>query len=184
MLGFLLLLFLIKPSGQVSEADQSDRTASVPSLIDTAERTSGLGPASVPQGSGPDSVRDELVILDAPLEESAPQDPGLESTARPAETIPPESQVDRASLTVRVLNGGGPAGAAAALRDRLEAGGYRVLSVGNAINPHARTTVYYATGFEEQAQTLANDLSESTPILIQSSIASPADVLVVIGSDR
>lgn len=130
---------------------------------------------TLPQGGGSTASLDELVILDQPTESSAPQPE--ESTQDQTTNLP-------ATFTIRILNGSGKAGAAAALKDRLSAEGYTISAIGNATGSYSTTTVYYQTDKQLQAEAVAQTLGNPPVTLEQDSIAAPADVLVVIGADR
>ncbi len=156
----------------------------------TDQSTSTTSPASegddlpfhfqVSQGSGTAAASVFLVVLYTLTETSLPQQDG-EPTIK-GEIAPATEGVS--DFTVRILNGGGKTGAAATLRDELTISGYAVLSVGNARNRHAQTTLYYRDGKLNEAEIVAKQLGEPPVALTANAIAAPADVLIVIGSDR
>jgi hypothetical protein len=64
----------------------------------------------------------------------------------------------------------------------LEQAGFTVSTIGNANNQTYQTTVvYYQTGYLAQAQMVEAALSKYSVSLQESSIASPDQVLVVMG---
>lgn len=145
-----------------------------------------------PSGGG-ETAADDLVILDQPTESSKPQ-PGdgsdltqtsnLSDLGSTAETLSDASQLDKAALTIRILNGGGKAGAAAALRDGLTKQSFTISSIGNAQQTYETTIIYYQTGQRVAAELLSKSLGEPAVTLEENAIATPADVLIVIGADR
>jgi hypothetical protein len=68
-------------------------------------------------------------------------------------------RLSRAQTAVLVLNGGGQAGAAAAVADTAQARGYTVSSVGNAATADYRASVVmFRRGYRPEAARLAHDL--------------------------
>lgn len=187
ILGALVLgLVLIRPGQQSSEASQlgadTERAQESTGAADLTPEASDLlpTPGRFPQGSGVDVLPDDLVVLDTPTTTSLPQS----DTASETQVSAPAATEPSHDFTVRILNGGGQAGAAATLRDQLTAAGYEVLSVGNAKNAHAQTTVYHETEKRALAETVAKDLGEPPVAFTSNAIAAPADILIVIGADR
>ena len=169
-LGFLL----IRPS---SHGETAPKTAAASK---SASSSTAISSFHLPQGGDLNTPLDKLVILDHPNEFSAPQTD--QSTAQASEPVPsPASTTD---FTVRILNGGGAAGAAGKLRDELRAKGFSVSTIGNAQSSYANTTVYYQGGKQASAGKVVDALSDPPPTLSENAIAAPADVLVVIGADR
>jgi hypothetical protein len=102
-------------------------------------------------------------------------------TSSPTPTVSPSS-ISKSSISIRVLNGTTITGLAATGRSILEQAGFKVNSVGNANNQTYQTTViYYQTGLQAQAQMVEAALAKYSVSLQESSIASPDQVLVVMG---
>lgn len=83
--------------------------------------------------------------------------------AKPASTSTSTStsgpRLDRAQVSVIVLNGNGRPGAAASTAERTRALGYTIGNVGNAPrSDYARSLVMYRKGYSAEAQRLAQDL--------------------------
>lgn len=110
-------------------------------------------------------------ILDEPLPNSTAQ------TDVPTTAVSPELP------TVRILNGSPQAGAASAAKATLESLGYRVLSIGDAQFDYVQTTLYYLEGNEDTADAVADALGEAAATTSENIIASPADILVVLGGE-
>nr|WP_229910744.1 LCP family protein [Streptomyces aurantiogriseus] len=84
-------------------------------------------------------------------------------------------------VRVRVLNGTGVSGRAAAVAEKLRAAGFTVTETGNAPETVSRTAVTYPTGLERQAAVLSSQLPKA-----QSSASADAAanvVTLVVGPD-
>lgn len=147
---------------------------------------------ATPPSSEGDTALDKLVILDKPTDSSKPQSLP-ESDATPTDsTVPqttPSTGTDatvpsKSSFTIRILNGGGKAGAAAALRNDLTKQSFKISSVGNAQQTYPTSLVYYQTGKQAEAELVAKTLAEPAVTLEENAIAKPTDLLIVIGTDR
>lgn len=94
-------------------------------------------------------------------------------------------------VSVLVLNDGGPTGTAAAATGNIGEKGYSMQTAANAANPgdSATTTVYYAEGFEADAEAVAavlgrsSDAVEPMPSDTLGPGADSANVVVVLGTD-
>ena len=142
----------------------------------TSNNTASAAPDSslLPVPESEATAATELVVLDQPRAMSAPQ---------ATTTTPTPINADATLPTVRILNGGAPQGAAAALQRTLESKGYTVVSIGNARTTYATTTLYFAAGHESAAAALIETVSLSELTKEESDIAEPANILVVLGSD-
>lgn len=176
VLGVLGLgVVLMRPSGQTSEASPSQESG-----LGSETSTDPTFHLRLPQGSGANLAPDDLVVLDQPTEASLPQS-DTKSAPNTADQSTTEATPD---FTIRILNGGSAAGSAAGLRDQLAEAGYEVLSIGNAKNTHGQTTLYHQADQRTAAETVAKQLGEPPIAFVTSAIASPADVLIVLGVDR
>ena len=90
-------------------------------------------------------------------------------------------------LQVQVLNGSGVAGAAGRMTDKLSQAGYVVLSPANAPQRYSSSAVYFAEGWQEQAEEVlqAAEIEEiDAPIAMPQQFASEeAAVVVLLGTD-
>lgn len=114
---------------------------------------------------------------------------GGSATNRPSKNTADRSQrINRAAVTVSVLNGTTQPGLAAAAATGLNNAGFSDTTTGNLpdANNQATTTVYYATGSKPEAQEVANELAVKTikpatdEILAQ---GGSVPVIVVLGAD-
>jgi hypothetical protein len=109
---------------------------------------------------------------------SATPTPSASSTATPAAS---STSTPVNGFTIRILNGTTSAGAAATAQSTLTKAGFTVSKIGNAANQsYAKTTIYYQTGHQSEAQKVADALGKGT-LLESSSLAKPDIVLVVVG---
>lgn len=113
-------------------------------------------------------------VLDQPTANSIDQ-PETTSAAEPTNTELP---------TVRILNGGPTEGAANAMRDTLASAGYNVISVGDAQFDYIATTIYYTEGNKAAASQVAKTMGDSSLTTTENIIASPAQILVVLGGSN
>lgn len=92
-------------------------------------------------------------------------------------------------VTVLVLNGGGPAGVAKANSDAIGEKGYTMGAYTNASATVATTVVYYADGYQAEAEAVASALGKSADVVEAMPDTPPgpgadtADVVVVLGQD-
>jgi hypothetical protein len=133
---------------------------------------------------------------DAPIETSAPNtastsDPSTTTTSAPATSttvalIPIE---DRASVRVRVLNGGGPEGAATFTSGVLEGEGFSPEGPSDSAAGVAQNTIIFRPGQGSAAATVNESINAAAEFVVEASPDNPnwnefgadIDVLVVIG---
>ncbi len=160
---------------------------SPPSKASTETEATVAAPASAntPTEPGPPEIDrgqsvEEAIILDRPLASSKAQDGSTGSTA-PSEPEPIAApQPD--SFTTRILNGSGRTGAATKVEGQLTKLGFHITTVGTAVNAYEQSVIYYSAGHELQAKALQSAFGHADATIEQSQIASPADVLLVIGA--
>ena len=92
-----------------------------------------------------------------------------------------------AILQVRVLNGSGAAGAAGRLTEKLSRAGYEVLPAGNAPGRYRSSAVYYAEGWQADAEEILAaaeiDEIEQTSAMPEQFRSEQATVIVLLGTD-
>ena len=84
-------------------------------------------------------------------------------------------------IQVRVLNGVGTAGLAAAVSDELQGLGYQMLDPGDYSPALAQSRVWYAQGFEGEAFELAAEFPDAQVEQANAEFDAEADILVVLG---
>ena len=168
VIGGIVVVFgiaiVLKPSPQQVSADApvpdpKEQAAAAPTPVafaHTAEPTPNAAP----------------LVIDQPT---------ATSIAQPETAAP--STVDASLPTVRILNGSTTSGAATKMRDTLMQAGYTVLSVGDAQFDYIQTMIYYTEGNESAAAAVAEASGNSAITLTENIIASPAQVLLVLGGD-
>jgi hypothetical protein len=86
-----------------------------------------------------------------------------------------------------VLNGVRWEGIAAGVAEIMAEKGYENVTIGNTVHLYEETTIYYAPGFEEEAQAVALDFNPGADYRIAEdedvAITYDADVVLVIGKD-
>jgi hypothetical protein len=115
---------------------------------------------------------------------------GQVPTETPTETPTPSpttAALNRKDITVRVLNGGGVAGAAGKMQELLEDLGYTVDSVGNASSyDYEETEISVKAGKEDVASLLTRDLQEDYLLASESGTLDETesfDAQVIIGKE-
>ncbi|MDP5183147.1 LCP family protein [Blastococcus sp. BMG 814] len=99
----------------------------------------------------------------------------------PEDAAPPEA-ADPADVSVAVFNGSGTSGLAASAQDELEAGGFPIVSTGNAdSSDYERTEIRHAAGDEALAAALAAVVPGAVVGIVDD--AAPGTVQLVLGSD-
>ena len=119
---------------------------------------------------------------------ASPSPSSSESTATPTPTptpTPSPSGVNKAAITMRVLNGTSQSGAAATVKSTLEKAGFTVRTTGNAkTTNYTATMIYYQTGHLADAQAVASGLAPTKTTLTESTLANPDMILVVVGTNK
>ena len=108
-----------------------------------------------------------------PKPSSSPSQPRTSPSGPPLVT-PPEN------VSVTVLNGSGTAGAASDLAAELTAAGFNVVSVGNADQQYATTTVLHDPAYDESGRTLGAAIPGSE---VTEDISLGSTLTVVVGAD-
>lgn len=113
------------------------------------------------------------------------------STIAPVSTTSaPKSQAHQpGEVSVIVLNGGGPVGAAAATTNQIKSKGYMAGPAGNANAKVDTTVIYYADGYDQDAAAVAALLgreagaAQPKPSSALGKGAESSNVVVVLGKD-
>ncbi len=111
------------------------------------------------------------------------------STTKPAHPAPTTTTVPPSRVPVLVANASGVTGAAAAVSNQLQPGGWSLLPPVNATARVTTSHVYYVAGFNAQADAVAGQLHLALTTVSPSTTADPittigtAEVLVVVGPD-
>jgi LytR cell envelope-related transcriptional attenuator len=111
------------------------------------------------------------------------------STTNPAHPASTTTTVPSSKVPVLVANASAVPGAAAAVSNQLQPGGWNLLPPVNATARVATSHVYYVAGFVAQANAVAGQLHLPASAISPSTTADPittigtAEVLVVVGPD-
>lgn len=113
--------------------------------------------------------------------------PTPEATVAPVEeSTPAPETLDRSLPKIRVLNGSGIAGKAAAVKDFLEGKGYTVSSIGNAdVTDYTDTEVDFKADFLKYKDLVINDLSDKYSAVAGAKsldATDSADIEVIVGT--
>lgn len=167
-------------AGQQPQDGQAAQNVSETPVVtsDSAELPAVATPATTSESSEP-------IVLDEPTPSSAPQ-PEITSravTQPKADSSPSVEDVEKQLPSVRILNGGAPQGSAGTLKTQLEKLGYTVLAIGNARTTYSQTTAYYAPTYENNTNTLLKSIQQLNIAKEESTIVSPANILIVLGKD-
>lgn len=86
------------------------------------------------------------------------------SETPPAEPAPsPAPTLDKATLEIKVMNGGAPRGSAGTFTETLKKAGYTKTTFGNTVGDFTGTTIYFADGKEAEAEVLKVDVAKTYP---------------------
>jgi LytR cell envelope-related transcriptional attenuator len=145
-----------------------------------------LGPDRNRPASGAAASSQQHSTSPRPATKSPP--PSGSATTSPASSPTPSSSSPTSSPLVDqpevvVLNQSGRAGLASSVAKRLRAAGWTVSRVGNFSGSVSTTTVYYPTGKEEAARSVADDLPGTPRVSERFSNLSKTRVTVVLTSD-
>lgn len=160
---------LVRPAAQLFTAEAS----TIPPRPTTRSTDFPLGFVQTQHTS---TNTDNVVVIDQPTVTSIAQPDNATAVSTANETA-------HVLPTVRVLNGSTTVGKANDAKTQLEQQHYHVLSIGSAQFSYVQTTIYYLPGNKASAKVVAAILGHNDATLTEDSIASPADVLVVIGND-
>lgn len=94
------------------------------------------------------------------------------------------SEIDKASVKLRIVNGNGRSGEAGLMKTALEDDGFTNISTGNALSQYSTTVVYYNTGKIAEAKAVDAIVSQKyeTSLLEDPSITKDNDVVVALGA--
>lgn len=183
IVGFLSLLayqnydIILEKLGlkdKVHNSDNSSTTNKGVEIINGQDYTDSSGSADLDSiNETSSSFNDETDI--------ATTDTSSNSTS-PTTTTP---TINKSSISIKVLNGNGISGSAAAIKNILVAAGYTIGTVTNASRfTYTNTILYYNSGKEAEAKLIATDLSNrKTELYENSQIAGSNDVIVVVGKN-
>ncbi len=122
-------------------------------------------------------------VSDMAVERVSVQEPATS----PEESQPTNDAIDKSTLEISVLNGGGPKGSATAVADLLKSDGYIKTTAGNSSGDYSGFVVYRKAGSEEAADAVMKTLSVKYPSVIVKendagkSEVSSAPIVVIIG---
>lgn len=104
----------------------------------------------------------------------------------PSPEVSPAPQLDKSTVSIRVLNGSGKAGVASTMKTFLESKGYKVSAVGNAANyDFAQTFLRFKEAFRKYQDVLLSDLSDNYSVVISEDnleATDSADIEVIVGA--
>ncbi len=144
-------------------------------------KAGGGGSSEVSTGTTPGTVDTSGI-------ESTTTLPGSDTTT----TTTPETDGEGrppAEVKVLVLNGSGKVGVAASNSEAIGQKGYTMLPPGNAAANSSSTAVYYAEGYQAEAEDVAAALGKTADIVVAKPTTSlgpgsdTANVVVVLGAD-
>lgn len=103
---------------------------------------------------GAQDTRSSIAVLSS--EETVALVPAVEPSGEtpPPAPAPPIVAVDKKTLAVSVLNGGGAKGSAGVVADMLKKEGYEKTIIGNTVGNFTGVSIYYSTGNEAVAELL------------------------------
>jgi LCP family protein required for cell wall assembly len=156
-----------------------DRDLDAGDLVSLGKRFRSLTPESLQQFTLPvenGNVGGASVLF---LQEGSQAQDVLD-VFRGAEPAAPED-VAPAAVTVRVLNGTGVRGQAAAARDGLAVAGFTVAGVGDGSSGTSVTTIRYGAGQEAKAALLRRFLVEPTANLVEDPALEGVDAVLLTG---
>jgi hypothetical protein len=165
------------PDNSPAAATLAPSTIATTTTTEVPDPTTTVAPTTVPETTEPESTEPGT---------SEPSTTDPETTDSVVEELP-----ERGDLIVVAANGANVAGAALRMTTRLEELGYVDIAPLNGTDIVEFTVVYYADGFEEAAQRLAEDLDllaefvaplEDAPAVAD--LPDDVELLVYIGRDR
>ena len=181
-------------SQSLPAAPGTEQVEPVPSVAPSATSDSAeAAPSASSSGSAAPGTQTAAPTTTTTVAPSVSSETGTPETTRTPETTTLiegeeiETPQSPQSLQIRVLNASGVPGAAGSLTDRLSGEGYVMLAPENAPRRYSSSAVYYARGWQEEAEQILEDtgieeLQQPTPV--PSQFAEPdATVIVLLGTD-
>lgn len=107
-------------------------------------------------------------------------------TAIPTNTPTPTPEIDRSTIRVKVLNGGGVAGKATVVRNLLREKGYEEILTGNADSfDYEKTEIQVKEDTKQYFDIMANDIAENAKVDEPANLDEDeaADIIIVVGQD-
>lgn len=90
--------------------------------------------------------------------------------------------INKKTISIKVLNGSGKTGAASTIKTELEKQGFTVSATGTANNSYTQSVIYYKIDANKaKAQLVKDSLNSINCLLQKSSVAGNYDALVVVG---
>lgn len=104
----------------------------------------------------------EVAVLPSP-ETPASEPASATPPASPASSTPESTLPDKATLEVKVMNGGGIKGSAGTLTDLLKKAGYTKATFGNTVADYTGQTIYYGADSLKSAEVLKEEVVKTYP---------------------
>lgn len=107
-----------------------------------------------------------------------------EQQEEPEEFIEPE--IDKAAISIQILNGNGQAGSALKMKDELEDKGFKVESTEEADNyNYTQTVIFYKLGKRDEAELVLNAITKNESVVLKQVISGQdQDIIIVVGADQ
>lgn len=129
-------------------------------------------------------------IATLPMTEEKKESAAPVEEESPVMELSQEAIMNKAKETdIKVLNGGAAKGSAGVVGEALKKEGYTKISVGNTTGNYTGTTVYFASGLDQEAAILKTTLlksypkAEAKPALADNKETSAASLTVILGKE-
>lgn len=105
------------------------------------------------------------------------------TSSAPTPSVPATTDIDKAAIKLKLLNGNGITGSAADVQAQLQTAGFTVPKPTNAkVFTYAQTMIYYKTGKETEANLVKAALTGREVVIeLNDSLVGTSDLLVVVG---
>ncbi len=130
-------------------------------------------------------VPQDYTVPDNANTNTAPTNSNVAATTPVVPAAQPATEVNKANISIKVLNGNGINNSASKIKTELQNGGFTVSKVTNASNYNYTTSiVYYKSGQEAEANAVKTALTSKQFTIEQSdTIAGSYDVVVLVGKN-
>ncbi len=97
-----------------------------------------------------------------------------------------EQTIDKASISIQILNGNGDEDSVLQIKDELEDGGFKVESTDQAENyDYIQTVIFYKLGKKDEAELARDAISKNESIVLKQVISGQdSDIVIIVGADQ
>jgi hypothetical protein len=107
-------------------------------------------------------------------------------TEQPEEKEVTQLEIDKAAISIQILNGNGKEGSALKMKEELEDKGFKVGSIGEADNyDYKQTIIKYKLGKRDEADLVQDSIPKNESVVLKQLISGQDfDIIIIVGADQ